>query len=80
VSGRGFIPRRFEQVVFSFLLSMLMTLIVSGISTLRAVGLEAGAFGLWMSNWIASWIVAFPVLLVVAPLVRSLVRRIVRPV
>jgi hypothetical protein len=74
----GFIPRRYEQVVFSLLLSMLMTLIVSGISTVRAIGFDASLFGLWLSNWLASWAVAFPVLLVVAPLVRRAVRWLVR--
>ncbi|MCI4662957.1 MAG: DUF2798 domain-containing protein [Neomegalonema sp.] len=72
------IPRRYEQVVFGLVLSGLMSCIVSGVATLRALGLVDGFFGLWMSAWLTSWAVAFPVVLVVAPLTRRIVHRLVR--
>ena len=65
---------RFAPILFGFLLSGLMSLVVSGIATVRAVGLVDGFPALWMS----SWLVAFPTVLVVAPLVRRLVAGIVR--
>jgi hypothetical protein len=76
-----FIPKRFEAVAFGFLLSALMSFMVSGIS--NAIGHGAttpGFFGLWMKSWITAWVFAFPVVLVVAPLVRKLVAAIVKPV
>lgn len=73
-----FVPKRFEPVVFSLLLSWFMTFVVSGISTLLAVGVgDPGFLPLWLKAWISSWIVAFPALLLVAPFVRLILRRIV---
>lgn len=71
------IPARFAPILFGLILSGLMSLIVSGLSTLRALGLVEGVFGLWMGNWAASWAVAFPTVLVVAPLTRRIVGRLV---
>ena len=73
------IPKRFEIVIFSFLLSMFMTFIVSGISTLRTLGLGDLFAAAWASNFISSWPVAFPAVLIVAPVVRKLVARLVKP-
>lgn len=74
------VPARFAPVLFGLLLSGLMSLIVSGIATLRAVGFagEAGFAGIWMGSWLFSWAVAFPAVLVVAPLARRLVARLTR--
>lgn len=69
------IPPRLAPVVFGLLLSGLMSLIVSGVATLRAVGWAPGIFGLWMSAWASSWLIAFPTVLVIAPAVRRLVER-----
>ena len=76
---QGFIPRRFEVVLFSFLLSLFMTLVVSGISTLRTLGPADGLFLAWAKNFASSWPVAFPAVLVVAPAVRRLVARLLQP-
>lgn len=73
------IPARYEHMLFGFVLSGLMSCIVSGISTLRAAGLVEGFAGLWLSAWLTSWLVAFPVVLVVAPASRRIVHRLVRP-
>lgn len=71
------IPPRFEPVAFGFLLSGMMSLIVSGISTLRAAGPVENFASLWMGAWLASWAVAFPVVLIVAPAARRIVRRMI---
>lgn len=54
-------------------LTGIMTLVVSGISTVRALGLAEGVFGGWMAAWIISWIIAFPTMLFSLPLVRRIV-------
>lgn len=74
-----FIPKRLEPVAFGFLLSGMMSLIVSGISTVLAVGLHAGFVGQWLLAWAPSWAIAFPAVLVVAPFVRRILKQIVRP-
>ena len=72
------IPPRYAPIVFGFILSGLMSFLVSGISTIRAVGLGDGLFALWLGNWSASWMIAFPAVLIVAPLTRKLVSKLVR--
>jgi Protein of unknown function (DUF2798) len=67
------LPAKFAPVLFGLILSGLMSLLVSGISTLRAVGWVDGFGGLWLGAWLTAWLVAFPVVLVVAPLARRLV-------
>lgn len=71
------LPARFAGIVTPFLLSLLMTCVVSAISLVRSRGLDAGVLALWPSAWAISWMVAFPVLLVVMPLVRRITRAIV---
>ncbi len=66
------LPPRYLTIVVPFLLSVKMTFIVSGISTLKSLGLSAGFLSTWMSAWGLSWVVAFPVLLVMLPIVRRL--------
>jgi hypothetical protein len=72
-------PPRFAPFVFGFILSGLMSFLVSGISTLRAVGPVTGFPTLWLFAWLSSWMVAFPAVLVVAPMTRRLVARLVKP-
>lgn len=70
---------RFAPVLFGFVLSALMSLIVSGIATLKNAGFSDGFLSLWVSAWLPSWLIAFPTVLVVAPLARRLVGLFVRP-
>jgi hypothetical protein len=72
------IPARFAPVLFGFILSGVMCLLVSAIATLRAFGVGEGAVELWMGAWIFSWIVAFPAVLIVGPATRRLVAWMVR--
>jgi hypothetical protein len=72
-------PRRFEPVLFGFVLSGLMSLLVSGISTLMSVGTVPTFWTLWLGAWLTAWPLAFPVVLFVAPVARRLVQRLVLP-
>jgi hypothetical protein len=66
-------PKSFAPVLFGLLLSGLMSLLVSGIATFRAMGPGASLMPLWTSAWLTAWVVAFPVVLVVAPMARRMV-------
>ncbi len=44
-------PARFAPVLFGLILSGLMSCMVSGIATLRAVGLAGGFAVQWMTSW-----------------------------
>lgn len=71
------IPARFAPVLFGFLLSGMMSLLVSGLSTFRAIGLGGEFPMVWMGNWAVSWATAFPIVLVVAPVTRRIVAALV---
>ncbi|PIL21949.1 hypothetical protein P775_01800 [Puniceibacterium antarcticum] len=72
------IPPRLAPVVFGFLLSGMMSFLVSGVATLHALGLIEGFCGLWISAWLPAWGIAFPAVLVVAPVARRLVAAMTR--
>ena len=55
------------------ILSMLMTCVISGISTVNALGFSAEALRDWPVAWMLSWAVAFPTLILVLPVVRRIV-------
>jgi hypothetical protein len=73
------LPARYELPLFALLLSGLMSLLVSGVATLNAIGPIAGFTTKWLAAWLGSWAVAFPAVMVVAPLVRRVVARCVQP-
>ncbi len=72
-------PAKFAPLLFSLILSGLMSLLVSGISTLRAAGPVPGFAGIWMSAWLMAWLFAFPVVMLVAPLSRKAVALLTAP-
>ena len=72
------ISPRFAPIAFGFVLSALMSFVVSGISTVRTAGLIEGFGNLWIGAWLPSWLIAFPIVLVVAPVARRLVGSMVR--
>lgn len=73
------LPARYAPGLFGFVLSGLMSLLVSAISTLRVADPGAELLHLWIGAWLTAWLIAFPVVLVVAPLTRRIVQRLVRP-
>lgn len=73
------IPARFAPVVFGFILSGLMSCIVSGIATFRVLDAGAPFITPWLTSWMYSWAIAFPTVLVVAPVTRRLVAKLVAP-
>lgn len=73
------LPSRLAPILFGALLSGLMSLVVSGVSTMRAIGFVDTLFSSWLMAWLMSWAIAFPAVLVVAPIVRKLVARLTEP-
>lgn len=71
------LPARHAPVVTGLLLTCLMTFVVSGVSTLLALGPTVEFLARWPGAWMASWAIAFPTILFVMPLVRRLVARLV---
>jgi len=70
------IPKKFFHVVFAFFLTLVMVLIVSGITTALNVGIAPDFVARWMRAWFLTWCVAFPSAVVVAPWARRLTERV----
>jgi hypothetical protein len=72
-------PARYARAVFSLIMSGLMSCIVTGIATVKAIGFGPGTFGDWMASWAFCWPIAFSVILLLGPTVQGLVNRLVSP-
>lgn len=73
------IPARYSAILYAAILSGLMSLLVSGIATFRAVGLPDLFVTLWIGAWLSSWAVGFPCVLLIAPIARRLVAMLTEP-
>lgn len=73
------IPARFAPIAFGFFLSMIMSAVISGVSTISAVGISADLSAVWFKAWYSSWFIAFPAVLIVAPIARRIVGRLTKP-
>lgn len=67
------LPKKLAPALFGLILSGLMSLLVAGISTYRALGFGETFAGIWLGAWLSAWAVAFPVVLVMAPMARRAV-------
>ena len=74
---RGKLPARYATIVLPLFLSLLMTFVISGVSTLMSLGPTRAFVTTWPAAWALSWVVAFPTLIVLLPLVRRLVALVV---
>ncbi|MGX0996122.1 hypothetical protein AB7M38_003414 [Bradyrhizobium diazoefficiens] len=52
------LPARYAPIVMPFVLSILMTAVVSVISTLRSLGATPAFLATWPGAWALSWLVA----------------------
>ena len=71
------LPARYTAIVLPFFLSLLMTFVISGVSTLMSLGPTRAFVAAWPAAWGLSWVVAFPSLVVLLPLVRRFVGLVV---
>lgn len=70
------VPARYAPVLFAFLLSGMMSFIVSGVAIMRAVGISPDLPMAWLTGWLPSWCVAFPCVMVLGPIARRMVARL----
>lgn len=64
---------RYARILTPLAISVLMTLVVSGVATAANLGFGRDFLMAWPKAWGLSWLAAFPTLLFVLPLVRRLV-------
>ena len=67
------IPKKYEGIVFAFVMSLLMALLMSGVLTIVFTGLSADFIAHWFNGFIHAWPIAFPAILIIAPIVRKIV-------
>ncbi|PHR71104.1 MAG: hypothetical protein COA66_10305 [Arcobacter sp.] len=71
------INKKYEFMIFSFLTSLFMSFLVSGVSLLSILGFIDGFAFLWFSAWMKAFIIAFPSVMLVIPMARKIVLRVV---
>lgn len=72
------ISRKYQRVVFSFFMALLMSCIMSLVISVFNVGLVSNIISIWLRAWSFAFVVAFPTILVVAPLVHKLVAMVLQ--
>lgn len=73
------LPARYLPVALPFVLSGIMSFLVTCVATLKGFGFVPGFVKLWMGAWAVSWPVAFPTALFALPIARRIVGLFVEP-
>ena len=71
------LPKSFTAFLFSLILSGLMSFMVSGITTLRTIGMGDVFFSSWIAAWLTAWLFAFPTVMLVTPITRKIVQLLI---
>lgn len=72
------IDQKYQGIVFSFFMALLMSGIMSWVITVFNLGMVSDLLSLWLNAWGFAFIVAFPVIILVSPLVKLLVKLVVK--
>jgi hypothetical protein len=73
------VPQHFIPYLFPFLLSGSTTFLVTGLLTIRILGIQvavstfSGFLEIWMNSYLYSWLFSYPTLLLMIPVVRKIV-------
>jgi hypothetical protein len=78
-SGPRRLPARYAGVLMPVVLSLVMSMIVSAVATLKNLGLSGDFLSAWPPAWLVSWLIALPTLFLVLPLARRIVGLMVEP-
>ncbi|MGI9353444.1 MAG: DUF2798 domain-containing protein [Rhizobiaceae bacterium] len=72
------LPKKYETVVFQFLISGVMSFLVSGTATLRLTGFDGFTITAWISAWLPAWAVAYPTIVILTPAIRKVAEILVK--
>ena len=67
------IARKYQKLLFLFIMATLMSAIMSFVITVFNLGLVSNLLMIWLKAWGFAFCVAFPVILVISPLAQKLV-------
>ncbi len=71
------IPKRFEPILFAFIMSLFMSFFMSCIITFINLGLVDWFIVKWLGAFWKAFVIAFPTIFVVVPTVRKVVAKLV---
>ncbi|MFT5756005.1 MAG: hypothetical protein ACI9LM_000717 [Alteromonadaceae bacterium] len=72
------IDQKYQSLIFSFIMALLMSGIMSFVISVFNLGLVDHIIFIWLNAWGFAFTVAFPVILLVTPVVRFLVSLLVK--
>jgi len=72
------IDKKYEFVLFAFLMALFMAGFMSFIVTLINIGFVDGILGIWFEAYWKAFLVAFPTIFVVVPRVRKIVNVLIK--
>lgn len=73
------LPPKYNATVLPFVLSGLMTFVVSFVTSVINLGFIDIFLKKWLGAWALSWIIAFPTLVILLPMVRKFIANFVEP-
>ena len=71
------LPAKYAAVVIPFILSFMMSGLISMINIIHNIGFVEHFATVWISAWFFSWCIAFPAVLILLPIVRRITARLV---
>ena len=71
-----FLNAKYTIVAMAFMMSLIMSGVISLAFALMDDGISLHSFALWPEAWLRGWIVALPVAVVVMPFVRKIVSKV----
>ena len=71
------IPKKYEMVLFAFLMSLFMAGFMSFIVTLINIGFVDDLLWKWLEAYWKAFLVAFPTIMVVVPQVKKIVLKLI---
>lgn len=72
------IHKKYQNVLFAFLMALFMSCFMSLVISIFNVGLVDNILQVWLHAWGFAFVVAFPAVMVVAPTVKRLVELVIQ--
>ncbi len=72
------INKKYEFYIFTFLMTMFMSFIISGVLVFVNLGFINNFYIFWLNGWGKAWLVAFPSAVIIIPLLRKVMIKIIK--
>lgn len=71
------ISAKYQKIVFSLIMALFMSGIMSFVISVFNVGLIENIFTIWIKAWSFAFIAAFPTIMLISPIVQKIVSRLI---